>query len=218
MELALSRKKLERLILLSFIWLTLVCMVCYQWVDQPLALFMASLKHGYLSFSNFDFADALTNIAYFITLFVMGFFVIARFLKFKDHRVELCGVLSLGMVTAFFIKTQLQFLFGRIAPRYGSFEQLNFVRKKMLYGFHFMQMGSFPSGHMLIFTCILMLLSFYYPKILKYCCFLLCILALLLVYDNYHFLSDVIAGTYLGALLALILKYLLKIQSAHPQD
>jgi membrane-associated phospholipid phosphatase len=211
-----EHKKLERYILLSFIGVMVLCVVSYFFLDQPIAIFMANLKHGPLSLSNFDFTDALTDAAYFFTIFIMVVYVISRFFNIKSRFMEISGVLSIGMMVAFFIKNQAQLLFGRIAPRYGSFEQLNFTRRKTLYGFHFMQAGSFPSGHMVIFTCVFLLLSFYYPRIRWICYLLLTILAMLLIYDNYHFLSDVIAGTYLGVLIAVALKYLLKVKPAKP--
>jgi membrane-associated phospholipid phosphatase len=207
-----DRKKVEKQFILSLMLVSIFCVISYFFLDQPVALFMAGKTHSNISLSSFSITDNLTNIAYFITLIIMAIYVLFRFLNIQNRFIEISGVLCLGVVTAFFIKNQLQLLFGRISPRYGSYEELNFVRKKALYGFHFMQMGSFPSGHMVIFTCLFLLFSFYYPKVRKLCYVLLSILAFLLVYDNYHFLSDVVAGTYLGAIIALALKFLLKIQ------
>ena len=212
-----DRKKVEKQFILSFILVGAFCVISYFFFDQPIALFMASLAHSNVSLSSFNITDNLTNIAYFITLIVMTIYVLFRFFNIQNRFIEISGVLCLGVVTAFFIKNQIQLLFGRISPRYGSYEELNFVRKKTLYGFHFMQAGSFPSGHMVIFTCLFLMFSFYYPKIRKLCYVLLSILAFLLVYDNYHFLSDVVAGAYLGAIIALALKFLLKIKPTHPK-
>lgn len=207
-----DRKKFEKQFILSFILVGAFCVISYFFFDQPIALFMASLSHSDISLSSFNITDNLTNIAYFATLIIMAVYVLFRFFNIQNRFIEVSGVLCLGVVTAFFIKNQIQLIFGRISPRYGSYEELNFVRKKTLYGFHFMQQGSFPSGHMVIFTCLFLLFSFYYPKVRKFCYLLLAILAFLLVYDNYHFLSDVVAGTYLGAIIALALKFLLKIK------
>lgn len=209
-----DRKKLERRVLISFIYVTLFCIISYFFIDRPVAIFMSNLQHGMLSpTANFDLTEALTNIIYFLTTLVMSLYVVLRFLNIRNAQLKISSTLCLGIVVSFFIKNELQLLFGRVAPRYGSFQQLNFIRKESLYGFHFMQMGSFPSGHMVIFTTTLLLLTFYYPKLRWFCYFLLLVLAFLLVYDNYHFVSDVVAGTYVGVLIAGALKFLLRIKS-----
>lgn len=208
-----ERKKLEKQVFLSFILVTIFCIFSYYFIDRPVAILMSNSKHGPLSLSNFNFTDALTNAVYFLTIITMTLYVILRFLNIRSRYLKIPSTLCLGIIVAFFIKNQAQIIFGRVAPRYGSFEQLNFVRKDSLYGFHFMQMGSFPSGHMVIFTCVFLLLTFYYPKIRWLCYTLLAILACLLIYDNYHFVSDVVAGTYLGVLIAGALKFLLRIKS-----
>lgn len=208
-----ERRKVERQFILSFLLLVLFCITSINYFDQPIAIFVSNLHHGILSLSNFDFTILLTDIAYFLTLVLMAAYVLLRFFNIEGPYVEISGVLSLAMAISFFIKTQFQLFFGRIVPRYGSFQQLNFIRKPDLYGFHLMQGGSFPSGHMVIFTCLFVILGFYYPKNRKYLYLLLFILAFLLIYDNYHFLSDIVAGTYLGALIAIILRFLLKIKA-----
>jgi membrane-associated phospholipid phosphatase len=212
-HLSLERKKLEKNFLWSFVALILFCIISYKYLDRPLAVFADTLHHGTISLTNTNLTEMLTNVVYLIALLAMGLYAIFHFFNIKNRLVEICGALSLGMAIAFFIKTQAQLIFGRIAPRYDSFQQLNFLRKKSLYGFHLMQVGSFPSGHMVVFTCILLLLGYYYPKIMKLNYALLTVLALILLYDNYHFLSDVVAGTYLGAIIAIILKHLLKIKN-----
>lgn len=207
-----EHRKMERQFIISLLLVTLFCLISIQFFDRPIAIFVSNLHHGSLSLSNFDFTTILTNVAYFLILFLMLTYFILRFFSIEGPYVEISGVLSLSMAIAFFIKTQFQLFFGRIVPRYGSFQQLNFVRKPDLYGFHLMQGGSFPSGHMVIFTCMFLILTFYYKKLETYCYTLLTILAFLLIYDNYHFLSDIIAGTYLGTLIALSIKFLLKIK------
>ena len=61
--------------------------------------------------------------------------------------------------------------------------------------------GCFPSGHMTVFTALLMLLGGLYPRLRWLWILALCALALALIATDYHFLSDVIAGAYLGMIV-----------------
>jgi len=125
-----------------------------------------------------------------------------KLLKFLDS----LGFMSLSMALAFFIKSTLQEFFGRIGPRYADSSALLFLRNKNLYGFHFLQhAGSFPSGHMCVYGAGLMALSLSYPQFKFVFLSLGIVLGLILILLNYHFLSDVIAGSYLGLSLSFAL-------------
>ncbi len=123
-------------------------------------------------------------------------------LKKNSKRIECLGLTVLAFPISFFIKSNLQLFFGRISPRYYENTQLLFVKNPHLYGFHLFQGGSFPSGHMCVFTPALLIISYFYPKLKPWCYALLAILAFLLLFYNYHFLSDVISGIYIGTLIA----------------
>ena len=202
---------------LSFMLVTLFCIISYFYFDQPIAIYLSQFHHDALSeFSLSSLSVPLTELVYFLTLILMLLYAYLHYMNIKHRWMEISGILSLGMVISFFIKSQLQYLFGRIAPRYIGSNQLLFMRKSTLYGFHPFMSGSFPSGHMVIFTCLLLLFSFYYPKSRSLCYLLLGLLAFLLIFYNYHFLSDVVAGTYVGALIALALKLLLRDKFKQP--
>ena len=208
----LSLLRLKRmecfLLLLSLLLVSLFCAGSYYYLDRPIAIYMSQFHHN--TVSEFSLSVLLTELVYFITLLFMLLYAYFHFVNIEHRWVEISGVLSLGIVIAFFIKAQLQYLFGRIGPRYISSNQLLFERKSSLYGFHPFMSGSFPSGHMVIFTCLLLLFSYYYPKSRCWCYLLLAVLAFLLIFHNYHFLSDVVAGTYIGALIALTIRFLLQ--------
>jgi membrane-associated phospholipid phosphatase len=120
------------------------------------------------------------------------------------------GLLSVSVSVAFFIKTSLQFLFGRYAPRYFDSHVLMFVSDPDRYGFHWLHGGGFPSGHMCVFSAALTSVCLYYPAYRWIAGALLAILGGCLIVANYHFLSDVIAGAYLGVSITLAIHYLQK--------
>lgn len=113
------------------------------------------------------------------------------------------SLLAVGAVFGYFVKNQLQFLFGRYLPRYPESGRLLFERSPDLYGFHWWQMGCFPSGHMTIFTAMITSICLIFPKFRWPGALLLLLLAASLILANFHFLSDVIAGFLLGGAIAV---------------
>src|SRR5208283_1635710 len=71
--------------------------------------------------------------------------------------------------------------------------------------FHWLQgsgnYAGFPSGHMAVFTALVIALWTYYPRYRFAYFIFLSVLALALLATNYHFLSDIIAGAYLGVVI-----------------
>ena len=200
----------------QFILVVAFCVLSYFWLDRSLALLMSQL-HPTGKLGHSGLTNQLTALAYFAVLIVMAFYAYMRIAKGKFSRlVAAAGGISLAVPIAFFVKTELQYLFGRIAPRYGDSPTLLFVRRTDLYGLHPFVSGSFPSGHMCVFTAALLMISFYYPKFKPYAIAALSILAGLLLLYNYHFVSDIIAGTYVGFLIAWAIHALQELEVEHP--
>jgi membrane-associated phospholipid phosphatase len=109
----------------------------------------------------------------------------ARFLK-------LCGTVA---PLAFLLKTVLQYLFGRSTPQlwvvYHQVPRFHWLRAGEGY-------GCFPSGHMTVFGALAAVLWRHFPRYRPATAALLLLLGIALVVTNYHFLSDTIAGAYLG--------------------
>jgi len=102
---------------------------------------------------------------------------------------------------AFVLKHLLKDLFGRTSTQFWLLhpEQL---------GFHWFHGGgdfsAFPSGHMTVFTALVLGVSRYFPRLRPVCLGLLFILALTLILTQYHFFSDLVAGIYLGVIADLL--------------
>lgn len=111
-----------------------------------------------------------------------------------------CRMLALAGPFSFLAKSALKQLFGRINTR----EWLQFPNQ---YGFHWLQGGGnfsgFPSGHMAVFTALAAVMWRHHPRYRGWYLAILLLLALALILTNYHFLSDLIAGAYLGLLVEI---------------
>ncbi len=206
-------------LLKSFSAIILLCVLCYFFVDRPVAIFMDQLNSRFVGGSTLDNANLmsiLTSLVYLLVTFIMVGYAYERLFKNKNTQFVRClGLSSLATCIAYFVKTNLQFFFGRMSPRYDNSHALLFTRHDGLYGFHFFSGGSFPSGHMSVFTAALLIPCFFYPK-LKWLIYpALFVLAFLMIFCNYHFLSDVIAGTYLGAFIAVTLYRLDRLDGPH---
>ncbi|MCD6047214.1 MAG: phosphoesterase, PA-phosphatase related protein [Gammaproteobacteria bacterium] len=101
---------------------------------------------------------------------------------------------------AYFIKTILKNLFARPGPRW-------WLTHNFSYSFHWCTASdiynAFPSGHMLIFTVIGVLIQQYFSKLALSAWVAIAMLAIALICTNYHFLSDVLCGGFCGYWLAV---------------
>ncbi|MGA7800160.1 MAG: phosphatase PAP2 family protein [Gammaproteobacteria bacterium] len=95
-------------------------------------------------------------------------------------------------------KEVLKLVFGRIRTR-------DWLHHPQLDGFHWFHgtgaFNGFPSGHMTVFVALAAVLWRYYPRYRPLLGALLALLGAALVLLDYHFVSDVIAGVYLGLLV-----------------
>jgi membrane-associated phospholipid phosphatase len=91
-----------------------------------------------------------------------------------------------------------------------------------LYGFHFLQgdprASAFPSGHTIIATAIVTVLWITIPRLRIPSVLLALVIVSVLIVNNFHWISDVIAGAYLGALIGWMTVHLLRPASLTDRD
>ncbi len=116
-----------------------------------------------------------------------------RMADFQEH-------IGLTVPLAYVLKDLLKELFGRTNTRI-------WLLHPDLFGFHWFHGGgdfaSFPSGHMAVFTVLMLGIGRYFPRLRPVCAGLLFVLALALLVTEYHFFSDIVAGTCLGVIVDL---------------
>jgi membrane-associated phospholipid phosphatase len=169
----------------------------YWGFDAALATFV----HDHLPFPDIisgEVPDTLQQIVTLVTVTALLFYGYLRWKKIDSALTR--ASLSLACVSpfAYAAKTILKFAFGRASTVY-------WLTTGTSLKFHFFEghgeYTGFPSGHMAVFTAILAVVAAHYPRLRIVCVSLLVCLAAALIATGYHFLSDVLAGTYLGWLV-----------------
>ena len=186
--------------LASFIATALFTLVSVAWLDRPIALFVHGMFGsrqitGDLGRSPILSIALVTSAVFFICglAAIMG----RRFSKIETA-VLLCDISVLAVYAA---KNELKFYFGRTWPDSWGPEIASFIRDNA-YGFHFFHSSksfeSFPSGHAAVIAAVISVLWIFYPKLRAL--WSVCIVAadIALVAMNIHFLSDVVAGSFVG--------------------
>lgn len=186
----------------------MIIAICYQWLDRPLALAMhrAVVSHEY------SWWTMLTRIPNPLIPIAAAVFIGLSIRLLRRSKVS--GVQGVAFVAAVativteVCKEQFKFLFGRSWPESWSGTNPSFIRDG-IYGFHPLHGGNynaFPSGHTATACAVLAVLWVHYPK--GWPLWLAGGVATAggLVVLNYHFLSDVVAGAFLGVSIGLLVR------------
>jgi membrane-associated phospholipid phosphatase len=108
---------------------------------------------------------------------------------------------SISLIVAETIKSGLKFFFGRLWPDTWVNNNPSFIHDGA-YGFYLFHGGggyaSFPSGHTTATCALISVLWILYPGFRPLYGAVVLAVAVGLIGANYHFLSDVIAGGFLG--------------------
>lgn len=169
------------------------------WLDKPIALFV----HRTLAWGvSGGVADTPILSIPLLSAFVFVMCGLSALLRSQFSVIEktalLCDVSTLAAET---IKNELKFAFGRTWPNSWAPNIQSFIRDNV-YGFHFFHSGlsfeSFPSGHATVVATIMSVLWILFPKLRGMCLSCIVIADVGLIALNVHFLSDVIAGNFVG--------------------
>jgi membrane-associated phospholipid phosphatase len=173
--------------------------ICYYWLDRPIALFVHA--HGY----HHHLFRRLTRIPEALAALSFVLFLALAFSALGGRRLSRLPTVLLicatSLAVAVMIKDLLKGAFGRTWPETWSGYYPSFIGDGS-YGFHPFHGGgayeSFPSGHAAMACTVMTVLWICYPRFRPL--YALCMVAASvgLVGANFHFLSDVIAGSYLG--------------------
>ena len=197
--------------LLALVLVVLAVVISYFWFDRPIALFV----HNQLPRNSRVLLEPVTYIPNpliwvatitFLALGVRG--LASRPLSKMQTAILLC---SFSLMIAETIKSELKFVFGRTWPETWRQNNPSFIHDG-IYGFNWFHGGdayqSFPSGHVAAICAVASVLWIYYPRLRPI--YLIVTLAVLigLVGTNFHFLSDTIAGAFVGASTGLMVAML----------
>jgi len=187
----------------------ILTLVSVLWVDRPLA----SLIDRWLPPGGVV-PESIPDLLALFVAGLSGFMVLLWFWTWAGGRRRsplgrLSPLLALGLPLSFGVKVFSKWFFGRTETRMflSTHHVCDFCH--WLHGFG--PYTGFPSGHMLVMTLTLMLISNCYPRLRQVANLLLLLLAAGLIISSYHFLGDVIAGWGFGYVLG---RFMLRAESA----
>jgi membrane-associated phospholipid phosphatase len=172
----------------------LLCLASIRWLDQPAALlFRHGIAHADLLSQGLGSTVLIAG-----ELAVMAALAIVRVWR---HKLSATGETLLVACCASLCTFAgndhvLKLLFGRPNPATVLFSGVPPA-------FQFFQgtfQSSFPSGHMAMACSFGMVLLLAFPRYKKLLASLLALAGIILVVGDWHFISDVIAGSYVGGL------------------
>jgi membrane-associated phospholipid phosphatase len=198
---------------------TAVCIVavliCYFWIDRPVAFFV--YDHHINKIEVFRWLTYPPPEIQNWSALVLTILIIRRawgpFLRWQKVLLVAC----ISLIVADDFRISLGDVFGRYWPETWTHDNPSLIGTGT-YGFHPFQrgddIGSFPSGH----AC--RILGFVWVWVIampatRVMATIICLPILIsLVATNYHFVSDVIAGSVLGALIATYATHLARLKMA----
>ncbi|HZS83317.1 MAG TPA: phosphatase PAP2 family protein [Stellaceae bacterium] len=172
----------------------------FEFADRPLAIFAHRHLHGAAIF------PALTHIPE--VLAGLAALILIAFALSRARR-RLWGPLgmvllrcSVSLAAALMVKDELKYVFGRTWPETWVNNNPSFIGNGT-FGFFPLHGGqgwaSFPSGHTTTICAIAAVLWVHWPRFRWLYAAVTALVAIGLLGADYHWLSDIIAGGYLGA-------------------
>jgi membrane-associated phospholipid phosphatase len=184
---------------IGFCLTTAAGVLSYFWLDRPIALFVHEQLRGFDVFEMLTYVSAITTPLVVIVFAAAALRVLIGRALSRLQTVIALSVASLAISEA--IKVQLKFAFGRTWPETWVRDNPSFIRDG-IYGFNPFHGGpgfaAFPSGHMSAICAVMSVLWICYPKFRLLYALVMAVVGIGLIGADFHFLSDVIAGAFLG--------------------
>jgi membrane-associated phospholipid phosphatase len=184
---------------LGFIGTAIMVAVSYVWLDRPIALFVHARLQGYDLFEKVAYIpDALIPIGVIALIAVTLRGLTGRPLS---RFMTVLVVSGISLAIAVMVKDQLKFAFGRTWPETWLRNNPSFIRDGVFGFFPFhggVGYSAFPSGHTAVICTVMTVLWLCYPRFRPLWALAMAAVAIGLVGANFHFLSDVIAGAFIG--------------------
>jgi membrane-associated phospholipid phosphatase len=190
---------------IAFVAMVLAVGAAYAWLDRPIAFYANT------HFEKKPWFDGLTHIPDVLWALAILMFAIAGVYALMGR--VLPGPFAVGtlagvnLVVTEAIKEKLKYVFGRTWPETWVQNNPSLIRDGV-YGFNPFHGGqgyaSFPSGHTAATCAAMSVLWICCPKLRALFAALVAALVIGLLGADYHFLSDTIAGGFLGCLTGWI--------------
>jgi membrane-associated phospholipid phosphatase len=172
-------------------------------VDRPAATFAHEALAGHATFQRMQRLPELLAAGAPIILVVGGLASLARGGLPRYALVPFRAAISLVLAGA--LKDALKFVFGHTWPETWIHNNPSYIQNGVYAFFPFHGgpgFASFPSGHMTIATAVTGVLWIGWPRLRALWILLPAITAIGLYGMDYHFIGDMVAGTFLGGMVA----------------
>jgi membrane-associated phospholipid phosphatase len=194
--------------------------VCYFWIDRPVAFFV--YNHHINSIQIFRWLTYPPPEVQNWSALMLAILIVRRAWGPFLHWQKVLLVACVSIIIADDFRVSLGDVFGRYWPDTWTHDNPSLIGTGA-YGFHAFQrgddIGSFPSGHacrILGFAAV-WLIAMPRSRTVQVIAIVLCVPMLIsLVLMNYHFVSDVIAGSVLGWMIATYATHLARLQLSPP--
>ena len=172
-------------------------LVSYGFLDERIALWIYRLlrSHGLHSL----YASRVPNLLLpaVLVLSVVMWVLYLRGVRRgeRDGHSTFYLLTGIALPATFVVKLALKHVFGRMGPR----AWLGSATDPSFHWFHGGgDLTGFPSGHMAVFTTLAVACGLFFPKARAACVAGIAALGVALIATGQHFLSDLIAGGYVG--------------------
>src|SRR5437667_7447882 len=206
-------RSLLRRTLITMALCIVAVLVCYFWIDRPVAFFV--YRHRINTIQVFRWLTFPPPEVQNWSALVLTLLMVRRawgpFLSWQKVLLVAC----LSLIVADDFRISLGDVFGRYWPETWTHDNPSLLGTGT-YGFHPFQrgddIGSFPSGHACRIFGFATVWLVGTPRSRVVVTVLCAPMLVSLVATNYHFVSDVIAGSVLGALIAMYATHLARLQ------
>jgi len=209
------RRLLSRTLIIVTLCIAAVLM-CYFWIDRPVAFFV--YRHHINTIQVFRWLTYPPLEVQNWSALILTVLVIRRawgpFLYWQKVLLVAC----LSLIVADDFRISVGDVFGRYWPETWTHDNPSLIGTGT-YGFHPFQrgddIGSFPSGHAcrILGFAVVWMIAMPRSRTVQIVAIVLCAPMLVsLVAMNYHFVSDVIAGSVLGGLVATYAAHLARLE------
>lgn len=211
-DLALLKQSIKAIVVCS-----LLVVICYFWIDRPVAYFVHNDRVEKVAvFKWLTYPPPLVQIW---SPLILTLLIIRRGFGTFNHWERTLFVACISLIVADEFRTSLGDLFGRYWPE-TWFDNNPSLIGTGTYGFHPFESGddtgSFPSGHaarILGFGSVWWLA---YPRIRILLILIILPMLISLVAMDYHFVSDVIAGVFVGGIVGSFASHLGNVMNRSP--
>jgi membrane-associated phospholipid phosphatase len=174
--------------------------IAYHWIDRPLAFFVHdnfTNKHTFILMQRIP--DCFPLLSALLLVWCALLVLARRPFSYLQVTLLLCSV---SFIASRAVNQQLKFVFGRTWPETWINHNPSLISSGA-YGFNPFHDGpgfaSFPSGHTAAVCSVMTVLWFCYPRFRAFYAVIVVAVVIGLLGADYHFLSDIIAGGFVGA-------------------